>query len=124
MLAMNRRQVQDAHHILVRDHLLPAELKEKAGLKATAADTLRANYERVTWRRSRFSWWVKNPRGYGGAWALLSHIDVPAGSTPEYVLKAAKLATDRAAAASSSRSRRPEGGSQAHAGSQGNGPRA
>jgi hypothetical protein len=126
MLAVNRRKVLEVCHIVMRDHLLPAELKEKAGLQATAADTLIANYERVTWRRSRFSWWVKNPTGDGGSWALLSHLDVPAGSTPEQVLQAAKLATERAAAASSSHSRRRGGGSQPSepTGFPGNGPRA
>jgi hypothetical protein len=131
MLAAQRRAIEAKAcpiagancNVAVRDHLLGVELGEKTKLQDTAMQHLLDHQKnmhpdhpekraRFSWRRSRITWWVPSPSGDGGAWALLSHLDVPPGSDKETVLRAAQLAEARAAAgaAAPTRSRRANGG--------------
>ena len=129
MLAATRKSVKDAHNIQVQDKLLPAELREKAQLNSAAYDALKGAGIKVSWRRSRITWWVERPaaEGEGGAWALLSILEAPEGTSSASVVRAAQLAAARALAAPQRRrTRRPgaTGGPSASAGSQGHARRA
>jgi hypothetical protein len=98
----------------IRDNLLGSELKEKAYLQSTVMPILYdvPEVDRIPygWRRSRITWWVPKPDGAAGegAWALLSHLDVPPGSSRTEVEHAVKLATAKALAAASVASRSQE----------------
>jgi hypothetical protein len=92
--------------LLIRDFLLASELREKQQLHEVAMNHLRnatrADKPSYGWRRSRITWWVPAPEGApagtNGSWALLSHLDVPPGSTHDEVIRAAGLAEQRARA--------------------------
>ena len=108
MLAATRQTIRDSHSIQVQDQLLPVELREKAQLNAAAYEPLKAAGIKFSWRRSRITWWVERPAAEGGdgAWALLSVLEAPEGTSPATVKRAAELAAARALAAPR-RSRRP-----------------
>lgn len=126
MMGATRRALQDKTHtmpsqckkpkasfkVLIKDNLLGIELKEKAQLQESAMQHLIEDQtarlpedQRVhfSWRRARITWFVAGATGNGGAWALLSHLDVPVGSTKQQVLRAARLAHQRAIAQAGAR---------------------
>lgn len=112
MASEHRRAVEDkvfaplGYKLKVRDNLLVDELKEKRQLHKAAMSHLIDKEKRKPaaerawygWRRSRITWRVRKPDG-GDAWALLSHLDVPEGSSEQQVLRAKELAEARALAA-------------------------
>lgn len=126
MDSKHRRALKDkvcaplGYTLRVRDNLLVEELKEKRQLNAAAMSHLikaeegKAEADRTWygWRRNRITWRVSKPGG-GEAWALLSHLDVPEGSTAEQVKRAKELAEARALSAAragpASRTERGEG---------------
>ena len=128
MLAATRKTVKQTHNILIQDQLLPAELREKAQLNSAAYDALKGAGIKVSWRRSRITWWVERPaaEGGGGAWALLSILEAPEGTSPASVVRAAELAAARALAAPQRRTRRSgtAGGPSGSTGGQGHAPLA
>ena len=123
MLAATRKTVKEAHNIQVQDKLLPVELREKAQLNSAAYDALKGAGITFSWRRSRITWWVGRPaaEGEGGAWALLSVLEAPEGTSSATVVRAAELAAARALAAPQRRTRRSgaAGGPSGSAGNQG-----
>lgn len=125
MQAHSRKRIRDTHRINIHDKLIPEELREKAQLNAIAYAPLTAAGIAFGWRRSRITWKVRCPGGNPelGTWALLSILEVPQGSSPALVQRAAKLAEQRALAVPTRRPRRPIGQSSS-AGDRGHPPTA
>ena len=94
--------ITSPYYLSVREHLLGVELAHKRELQASAMDLLQKDQQDLpqrdrvaySWRRAKITWRVTVDNQ--GCWALLSHLDVPPGSTLEEVKAAVRRAEARA----------------------------